>query len=59
MSILAQNFALGLDIGQATVKAVVLDRSGRSAAAEATGCLKFRTEGILDEVLISGRNHIV
>ena len=49
MSILAQNFALGLDIGQATVKAVVLDRSGRSAAAEATGCLKFRTEGILDE----------
>ena len=49
MALFGKNYALGLDIGQATVKAVLLSRSGHTVRVEGKGTLDLRAEGIIDE----------
>lgn len=49
MTLFGKNYALGLDIGQTTVKAVLLSRSGRAVRVQDKGTLDLRAEGIIDE----------
>ncbi|MFO7820867.1 MAG: pilus assembly protein PilM [Lentisphaeria bacterium] len=49
MSRLGKKYALGLDIGQAAVKAVLVSRKGRTVTLEDSRILDLRAEGMIDE----------
>ncbi len=53
MNLLRNRKALGLDLGQAAVKAVLLGGNGQSATLEGARVLDCRSEGIIDEEELS------